>query len=177
MYAYELYRGLSAPFAPFLGLSSSIFQRLVQAGFYPEGAGEIVAEVEPVREPPRRVEFAARGTLRDISVHSFVGGLPFDIAERQSLAAVAALRERGFPSHEVNRPLPTTRSVGSVTFLLAQFEHTLAGFTALGRRGHPAEAVGREAAESLARFMESGGALDEHLADQILLPEIGRAHV
>lgn len=166
--SYPYLAGVWQPMARAFGLHMTL--RLVQAGFYPEGAGEIVAEVEPVREPPRRVEFAARGTLRDISVSSFVGGLPFDIAERQSLSAVAALRERGFPSHEVNRPLPTTRSVGSVTFLLAQFEHTLAGFTALGRRGHPAEAVGREAAEALTRFMESGGALDEHLADQILLP-------
>lgn len=150
------------------GLNASL--RLVHAGFYPEGAGEFVAEVEPVHRPPIRVELPARGTLNDITVNSFVGGLPFSIAERQSKAAVAALRERGLLSHAENRPMPTTRSVGTVTFILAQFENTIAGFTALGERGRPAEEVGREAAEELARFMESGGALDEHLGDQILLP-------
>ena len=161
-------RGVWLPVAKAYGLNASL--RLVHAGFYPQGAGEFIAEVDPVREPPSRVDLPARGTLRDISVGSFVGGLPFGIAERQSKAAVAALRERGIYSQAENRPLPTTHSVGTVTFILAQFENTIAGFTALGKRGRPAEDVGREAAEEVARFMESGGALDEHLGDQILLP-------
>jgi RNA 3'-terminal phosphate cyclase (ATP) len=166
--SYHYLVGVWLPVAQAYGMSASL--RLVHAGFYPEGAGEFIAEVGPLREPPRRVELPARGTLRDISVGSFVGGLPFSIAERQSKAAVAALRERGIYSHAENRPLPTTRSVGTVTFILAQFENTIAGFTALGARGRPAEEVGREAAEAVVRFMESGGALDEHLGDQILLP-------
>jgi RNA 3'-terminal phosphate cyclase (ATP) len=145
--------------------------RLVQAGFTQEGAGEFLAEVLPPEEPPRLVELPARGTLHDIAVSSFVGGgLPFSVAERQSRAAEAALRERGIYCHARNRPLPATRSAGSATFIRAQFEYTLAGFTALGERGRPPEEVGREAAEALARFMEAGGALDEHLAAQILLP-------
>jgi len=143
---------------------------LPHAGFYPEGAGEIVAEVGAPREPPLLVELPARGMLREVRVSSFTGGLPFTIAERQSRAAVAALRERGILAEAENRPLPVTRSVGTVTFVLAQFEHTLAGFTALGERGRPAEEVGREAAAALTEFMHTGGALDEHLADQILLP-------
>ena len=143
---------------------------LAHAGFYPEGAGEFTAEVGAPVEPPLRVELPARGVLREVRVMSFVGGLPFAVAERQSRAAVAALRERGILAEADNRPLPVTRSQGTVTFVLAQFEHTVAAFTSLGDRGHDAEAVGREAAEALARFMETGGALDEHLAEQLLLP-------
>ncbi|NVJ27874.1 MULTISPECIES: RNA 3'-terminal phosphate cyclase [Myxococcus] len=143
---------------------------MTQAGFYPEGAGEMVAHVFPPQEPPRLVELPARGMLREVHVSSFVGGLPFAIAEKQSRAAVAVLRERGILAEAENRPLPVSRSLGTVTFVLAQFEHTIAGFTALGEKGRPAEDVGREAGEALARFMETGGALDESLADQILLP-------
>jgi RNA 3'-terminal phosphate cyclase (ATP) len=141
-----------------------------QAGFYPEGAGELVAEVGAPRQPPLLVELPARGMLHEVHVSSFVGGLPFSIAERQSRATVATLRERGIVAEAENRPLPVTRSTGTVTFVLAQFEHTIAGFTALGEKGRPAEEVGREAGEALAHFMETGGALDEYLADQILLP-------
>ncbi len=166
--SYHYLAGVWLPMAQAYGLRASL--RLVHAGFHPEGAGEFHAEVGPVLEPPRLVDLPARGTLRDISVSSFVGGLPFTIAERQSKAAMAALREQGIYSHAENRPLPGMRSVGTVTFILAQFENTIAGFTALGERGRPAEEVGREAAEEVARFMESGGALDEHLGDQILLP-------
>ncbi|HSP78113.1 MAG TPA: RNA 3'-terminal phosphate cyclase [Myxococcaceae bacterium] len=166
--SYHYLAGVWLPMVQAYGLGASL--RLVHAGFYPEGAGEFQAQVGPPGEPPRLVELPARGTLRDISVSSFVGGLPFTIAERQSKAAVAALRERGIYSHTENRPLPVTRSVGTVTFIVAQFENTLAGFTALGERGRPAEEVGRQAAAEVARFMGSGGALDEHLGDQILLP-------
>ena len=166
--SYHYLAAVWLPVAKAYGMNASL--RLVHAGFYPQGAGEFIAEVDPVREPPSRVDLPARGTLGDISVVSFVGGLPFGIAERQSKAAVAALRERGIYSQAENRPLSTTHSVGTVTFILVQFENTIAGFTALGKRGRPAEDVGREAAEEVARFMESGGALDEHLGDQILLP-------
>ncbi|WP_434391428.1 RNA 3'-terminal phosphate cyclase [Melittangium boletus] len=166
--SYHYLSAIWRPMARAYGLDTTL--RLVHAGFYPEGAGEFVAEVAPVDAPPGLVEWTARGMLRDIAVGSFVGGLPFGIAERQSQAAVAALREHGLPSHAENRPLSTLHSRGSVTFLLAQFERSLAGFTALGQRGLPAEDVGRAAADTLARFMESGGAVDEHLGDQLLLP-------
>ena len=143
---------------------------LTHAGFYPEGAGQLRAQIEAPRDPPRLVDLPARGTLQDMRVRSFAAGLPFHIAERQSRAAVAALRERGILSEAENRPLPVAGSRGSVTFVLAQFENTIAGFTAIGERGRPAEEVGREAAEAVAAFMSRGGAIDEHLADQILLP-------
>ncbi|ADO72139.1 RNA 3'-terminal phosphate cyclase [Stigmatella aurantiaca] len=143
---------------------------LTHAGFYPEGGGEFQAQVLPPEPPPVLVDLPARGTLHDISVSTYVGGLPFALADRQSRAAEAALRERGLYCHTKNRPLPVTRSAGSVTFILAQFENTFAGFGALGERGQAPEDVGREAAERVTRFMESGGAIDEHLGDQLLLP-------
>lgn len=166
--SYHYLGGVWLPVAHAYGLPVELF--LQHAGFYPEGAGEFTAEVGAPIQPPRLVELPARGMLREVRVASFVGGLSFSIADRQSRAAVAALRERGILAEAENRLLPVTRSVGTVTFVLAQFEHTVAGFTALGERGRPAEEVGREAAEALTGFMETGGALDEHLADQILLP-------
>lgn len=153
--------------APF-GLGGHL--QLRHAGFYPEGAGEFRARIAAPTNAAEAIDFSARGTLRDVDVTSFVGGLPFEIAERQARAAVAALREKGIPSNAENLPLPTTRSAGTMVFIRAQFEHTVAGFSALGERGRSAEAVGREAADLVAAFMESGGAVEEHFADQILLP-------
>lgn len=144
--------------------------QLRYAGFYPEGAGDWRASI-PERGPaPAGIDLLARGTLRTVEVTSLVAGLPFEIAERQARAAVGALRERGIYTHAQNLPLPTTRSQGTAVFIRAEFEHSVAGFTALGERGKRAEVVGREAAEQLSVFMESGGAIDEHLGDQILLP-------
>lgn len=166
--SYHYLGGVWAPAVHAFGLSAAL--SLTHAGFHPEGAGEFHAEVVPPRDPPALVDLPARGTLQDITVSTFVGGLPFAAADRQSRAAEAALRERGIYCHTQNRPLPVTRSAGSVTFILAQFENTFAGFSAVGDRGSAAEEVGREAAEAVTRFMESAGALDEHLGDQLLLP-------
>jgi RNA 3'-terminal phosphate cyclase (ATP) len=140
------------------------------AGFYPQGGGEIEASIPPPRSAPSSVDLPSRGALRDVHVTSFVGGLPFHIAERQARSAVAALREHGIYCEAEKLPLPTMRSVGTSVFVRAQFENTAAGFSSLGERGVPAEEVGREAATHLVEFMRSTGALDEHLADQILLP-------
>ena len=150
------------------GLSAEL--RLEQAGFYPQGGGEIGAKVAPPAQPPTLVELPARGTLADVGVTSFVAGLPLSIAERQAAAAVAALQRRGIYSHSENRPLKSTLSRGTAVFISAQFENTLAGFSALGERGRPAESVGEDAAGQRGRFMEGAGALDVHLADQILVP-------
>ena len=62
------------------------------------------------------------------------------------------------------------KTPGTLVFIRAQFENTFAAFAAVGDRGASPEDVGAQAAQALADFMQSPGALDEHLADQILLP-------
>ncbi len=79
------------------------------------------------------------------------------------------LRREGFdPQIEiVDAP---ARGQGTALFLLAEFENVRAGFTALGRKGKPAEEVAEEACAKFLRHYESGAALDQHLADQLILP-------
>lgn len=143
---------------------------LQRAGFWPEGVGEFRGQVQTPGEPPLRVDVPARGTLQDVEVRSLVGGVPFDVAARQARAAETALRERGIYCHAENLPLPVGKTPGTLVFIRAQFENTFASFAAVGDRGAPPEEVGSKAAHALADFMQSPGALDEHLADQILLP-------
>lgn len=166
--SYHYLAAIWLPMVQAYGLSAEL--RLAQAGFYPQGGGEIAAQVPKRAPPPRLVELPARGTLVDVDVTSFVAGLPLSIAERQGSAAVAALQRRGIYSHSENRPLKSPLSRGTAVFIRAHFENTLAGFTALGERGRPAEQVGEDAAGQLGAFMAGAGALDPHLADQILVP-------
>ncbi|MHB8875453.1 MAG: RNA 3'-terminal phosphate cyclase [Myxococcaceae bacterium] len=166
--SYHYLAWVWAPVMSAFGLHASL--QLRHAGFYPKGGGEFRGGVEKSAEPPTLVDLPARGTLTEVRVTSFVAGLPLSIAERQGASAVSALRERGIHCDSENLPLPTNRSQGTAVFIRAYFENTLAGFSALGERGKPAEVVGREAAEELARFMESGGSIDQHLGDQLLMP-------
>lgn len=165
---YQYLSWIWAPTMAAYGLHVDL--KMTHAGFYPKGGGEIVATIGAVGEPPSLVSLPSRGALRDAHVTSWVGGLPFPIAERQAKAAVQLLREKGVYCEAEKLPMPTTRSVGSTVFVRAQFENTAAGFSAIGERGRPAEEVGRDAASQLAEFLETAGAIDEHLGDQLLLP-------
>jgi RNA 3'-terminal phosphate cyclase (ATP) len=59
---------------------------------------------------------------------------------------------------------------GAGIFLAAEYDHVRAGFNALGARGKPSEAVAEEAVATLLAHRDSGAALDQHLADQLILP-------
>jgi RNA 3'-terminal phosphate cyclase (ATP) len=61
-------------------------------------------------------------------------------------------------------------SPGSVVAVTGVFERTRVTATALGARGKSAEAVGEEAAGAFRSYLDRPGAIDERLADQIVLP-------
>ena len=166
--AYPYLSWIWLPAVQAFGFRASL--QLMRAGFYPEGGGELRAEIGPLAAPPERVELPTRGTLHEVVVTSWSANLPTDTSERQARAASSALRERGIVAQVERVPLPASRSAGGTVFIRAQFEHTAAGFTGLTERRGAPENAGREAAGAFARFMQSTGALDEHLSDQILLP-------
>jgi RNA 3'-terminal phosphate cyclase (ATP) len=49
-------------------------------------------------------------------------------------------------------------------------EHLTEVFTSVGERGVRAEVIAERAAKEAARYLETGAPVDEHLADQLLLP-------
>ncbi len=63
------------------------------------------------------------------------------------------------------RPSP---GKGTFLFLLAGFENIAAGFGALGAIGKRAEEVADDACSDLFDYLNADGALDPHLADQIV---------
>ncbi|HEU5393466.1 MAG TPA: RNA 3'-terminal phosphate cyclase, partial [Candidatus Methylomirabilis sp.] len=105
--------------------------------------------------------------LRAVRGTAGVVGLSRSIAERLQARAEMRLRELRVPVTvevvEGEGPAP-----GAHLFLLAEAEGSRAGFAALGERGKPAEQVADEACAALGDYLEAEGALDPHLADQIL---------
>lgn len=139
-----------------------------RAGFYPRGGGVLEAAIGPASSlaPLRLTE---RGPLRRIRVLSLVGRLPPSIAERQARAALNMLSSwRG--ERETVYLDPPSAGPGTMLFLEAEFEGAGACFFALGARGKPAEEVGAEAARELDFFLRSDAAVEEHGADQLVLP-------
>ena len=141
---------------------------LENAGYYPQGGGKVEALIRPASGllPIHLVE---RGALVEINGISGVSNLDLNIATRQKHQALRRLELICRHTHIKSQEVP---AFGKGTFLLvvAEFEKTRAAYCALGARGLRAERVADEACEPLEKLIAGPAAVDEYLADQLLLP-------
>jgi len=138
------------------------------AGFYPQGAGIVHAVVQPTTQilPLRLTE---RGALKRIHGISAVSNLDVSIAQRQRNQALRRLTDR-FSNVEITVVHMPSRFQGTMLLLIAEFEQSQCCYFGLGARGKPAERVADEAVDQLLGFLDTDGAIDERLADQLVLP-------
>jgi RNA 3'-terminal phosphate cyclase (ATP) len=154
------------PYLREMGVNAEL--ALVRAGFYPRGGGQVTARIRPA-DFPRGLSLVDRGRLTRIFCLSAVAHLEQSVAERQSREALARLAGLTAPIEALNISLPSPGK-GTVFLILAEFERTRCCYYALGERGKPAERVSGEAVDALLAFLDTDGAIDEYLADQLLLP-------
>jgi RNA 3'-terminal phosphate cyclase (ATP) len=162
---------LDGVFAPTLArLGVHLDFSLEACGFYPKGGGRVRCRVEPCSSlAPLQAE--QRGELLRVVGLSAVGNLPRGIAERQAHSAHSRLEEvlgSGVPI-EIGIQELSIFGQGTFIFLKCEYQHAVAGFTAIGERGKPAERVGEEAARELLQHHGTGMPVDPHLADQLVL--------
>lgn len=173
--------GTDVPWSPVFSYLEFVFLPLVRrlgadleierrrAGWYPAGGGEIVAHIRPLRQPLRAADLSHRGQVRELRVVSLAERrLPDHILQRQCDGVQQELGRQFVPLQCVTEHLGAA-SPGTTCLAVAEFDCGLAGYTALGKAGKPAEHVGIEAGQPLRRFLEGQASVDEHLADQLLL--------
>lgn len=141
-------------------------------GWYPRGGGELNVQVSGNGNGVgslRSMQLLKRGALQQIKGLAIVTELPSHIPQRmasraENLLAQAQLKAQVQPRRE--------RGVGpgAGIFLVAEYEHTRAGFGAVGKLGLPAEEVAAIATQELLEFHTKAAPVDVHLADQLLLP-------
>ncbi len=140
--------------------------RLRRWGWYPRGQGEIEARVEPAGRL-RPVVLEGKFSPERVEALSASSNLPGHVRERQRDRLKRRLAERGLEAS--CRMLDVAAvSPGSLVFIKVRDSDRLAGFSALGEKGKAAEKVADEAADALFAFLDGGGAVDEHLADQLV---------
>jgi RNA 3'-terminal phosphate cyclase (ATP) len=137
---------------------------LVRPGFYPAGGGQLRAVVNPSRLGA--LEVTERGAIQERRVRAVVANLPYDIARREVQTACELLPCESGEAHTLKDSI----GPGNAIAIVIASEHVTEVFTAFGQRGVRAEDVARGAAEEAKAYIESGAAIGEHLADQLLLP-------
>ncbi len=154
------------PFMRRIGCDADL--ELEAAGFYPRGGGRMRAVIRPAREL-RPLNLDRRGELRRIAGLSALSNLEAHIGERQRKRALQGLRNLHCPVEIEIERMPS-RFKGTLLLLLAEFEASQACYFGLGAPGKPAEKVADEAVQALKALLSGNGAIDEYLADQLLLP-------
>jgi len=141
---------------------------LARSGWFPVGQGEIRLRIAGSGELlPLRLEH--RGLLRTVTGRALAANLPAHICERMASRARDLLEQAGIAA-EIEAAVLEAACPGAGMYLTAHYENSLAGFGAQGERGKPAERVAEEACSALLHHNRSGAALEQHLADQLILP-------
>ncbi|WP_418282562.1 RNA 3'-terminal phosphate cyclase [Halorubrum sp. DTA98] len=154
------------------GLATSL--EITRRGFYPAGGGTILltaapSTLEPIalheRFPPSRVRVAAAAS-DDL--------LDANVADRLARTAGDRLSNAGLAVASRSAEYVEARSTGAVVVIRVEVDRRsgtpvpIAGFSALGEPGVPAEDVANAAVDDLRAWRDGSGAVDRHLADQLV---------
>lgn len=159
---------LAKAFVPLVnGMGPQVTLTLERHGFYPAGGGRFVAEIMPC---PRLQPFTLleRGEIVTQQATALVANLRTDIARRE----VATIGEQlGWERDRLHwRAIKESDGPGNVVLIEVGSPVITEVFSAFGRLGVLAEAVAGEAVSCARAYLDSGAAVGEHLADQLLLP-------
>jgi RNA 3'-terminal phosphate cyclase (ATP) len=141
---------------------------LARSGWFPMGRGEVRLLIAGTAElHPLRLEH--RGPLRTVTGRALAANLPTHVCERMAAKARDLLEQAGIAAG-IEAAVLEVACPGAGLYLTAHYENSLAGFCAQGKRGKPSERVAEEACTALLHHFQSGAALEQHLADQLILP-------
>jgi RNA 3'-terminal phosphate cyclase (ATP) len=162
--SFQYLRFITPPVLSRLGVHAEY--SIASWGWYPNGNGQVAVRISPTRalQPFTVID---RGKLVRVVGLSAISNLPNHIATRQRDRALALLGRHGIDASIENLRAPSPGK-GSFLFLAAEFEHLSAGFDSLGAIGKRAEEVADEACNGLLSHLQTRGALDPHLADQVV---------
>ncbi len=159
---------LARSFLPLLArMGAEVQLELVKFGFYPRGGGEIRARIVPAKKLGV-LELTERGARVRGFAEAYVAAIPLHVAQRE----LEVIRRRlGFaPSDLLLRALPNDAGPGNAVTITLEFERVTEVFTGFGEKGVRAEVVAERAVEGASAYLATSAPVDEHLADQLLLP-------
>jgi RNA 3'-terminal phosphate cyclase (ATP) len=148
-------------------LGPSVELELKRPGFFPAGGGRFHARVEPVTKLAR-LNLLERGPIRSRQARVWLSKLPGHVAQRELAVVREELkwRDEECSVETVHHPM----GPGNALVLAIEAEHVTGVFTSFGERGRSAEEVAKSAASAARGWIEANVPVDEHLADQLLIP-------
>jgi RNA 3'-phosphate cyclase len=141
--------------------------KLVRRGYFPEGGGEAVLTVNPVKNI-KPFNVTDRQEFREVKGIIHISRLPDHISKRMRNTVKKMFIKYSIENDIKIEEVSDALCEGVGITLWAQSEKTVLGTTLLGERGLPAETIGETAARNILSEITSGATLDIHAADQLL---------
>lgn len=141
--------------------------QLERPGFFPAGGGRFSVTIHPVPQLTP-VEWLARSSIQRRRARALISRTPESMARRQ-LEVVRQQLALGTDECLVE-PVPTARGPGQALLLEMETDEITTVFSGFPDRGRTPEDVANDAIESVERWVKSDAVVDEHLADQLLIP-------
>jgi len=184
----EIKGGTNAEMAPQLDYTLRVFKpiaermgvhfecEIIRRGYFPQGGGHLKLTIRPIAGLLVPIQLTEPGQVESIGGYSFVAGnLPGTVLHRMTDEAIKALRA-AFPRVHVditrvkeNENMAIGSGVGIILTARTSTQCILAA-SELGKRGVPAEEVGRKTAEALSSETNNGlNCVDSHLQDQLII--------
>jgi RNA 3'-terminal phosphate cyclase (ATP) len=172
--------GTHNPMAPPFEFLRDVWSRVVPCvvtssavGLYPRGGGALRVEFARA-SAPAPIVLTTRGRLVAHELRVITAGVPSAVGEREVRAYGEALRE-----WEPEVPIEVTvddvgarTGPGNVLVTTLRFAKVAHVIVAFGERRVPAEVVATRLAKEVRALSEADVPVDEHLADQLLLPMV-----
>lgn len=140
--------------------------QLEQAGFMPRGGGRMRVQIEP-GERIKPLALMVRGDMLHRYAEVLLANLPEHIAQRE----LDVIHERlAIPTQDLHYSLTSqAQGAGNLVAIILHSENITECFTALGKKGLPAERVAEQAIGAAQYYLAAGVPVGQHMADQLLL--------
>ena len=140
---------------------------LVRHGFYPAGGGILRARVQPVPHL-LPIDLLAPGERRACYAEAITAGIPPGVGIKELQRA----RElTGWSDDALRmRQLDGGQGPGNAFLLTVESEQVTEVFSSIGEKQVRAQEVVERAVREMQRYLASGAAVGEHMADQLMLP-------
>jgi RNA 3'-phosphate cyclase len=172
--SYDYLRYVFIPTIEKLGVDITLC--VGRRGHYPKGGGTISCDIAPtIRMKPIEFIFDKPTEAKCICGRAHAVKLPVHIADRMIKAAIDELESRGLKVGVIEREWQEPKydphagpGTGITLWTCTNHETIIAG-DSLGKKGVPAEAVGKTAAKNLISQLKTKRPIDFHLADQLII--------
>ncbi|XP_076326575.1 RNA 3'-terminal phosphate cyclase-like [Tachypleus tridentatus] len=158
---------------------------IVRRGYYPKGGGQVLVKTSPVMSFLQPVDITTAGQVTRFSGRSFVAGvIPIKVAHAMADSASRIIRQvyPGVPFKIDRVKEPSEVAVGNGSGIMLKLsmwpkhEHSQEGSQSGNEsnrvwvpKRESAEKVGEAAAKELLDDITSGGCVDHHLQDQLII--------